>query len=277
MFEDISKVILFSDMAGTLLTSDKKINSGDLDAIRRFTKLGGRFTVATGRTIQTFEQYRNALELKYPVILYNGALIYDYETKETLYMNPLPENAKDVAMEILDSMPEAGGEVLRPDGTYVFRNNDYEQLHTDLCGINPEYAELKDIDSRDWLKVLFAMAPEEIPHMELLVHQNGYDSIDFVKSANIFYEMLTHGVSKGSALQEYRKLDGMDGFTFIAIGDFDNDIEMIESADLGVCPSNAEDSVKEKAGLVLSKSCDECAVAELIDFIIKKCIDFEKK
>lgn len=271
MFEDISKVILFSDMDGTLLTSKKKINDGDLEAIKRFTALGGKFTVATGRTIQTFEQYRDALELREPVILYNGALIYDYSSKETLYMNPLPENAKDVALEIYETMPEAGGEVLRPDGTYVFRNNDYEKLHTELCGIDPEYADLKDIDSREWLKVLFAMAPEEIPHMELLVHQNGYDSIDFVKSSNIFYEMLTKGVSKGSALQEYRKLEGYGDYTFVSIGDYDNDVEMIEYADFGACPSNAQDSVKSKAKLVLEKSCDECAVAELIDYIIAKC------
>lgn len=257
-------------MDGTLLTTDKKINSTDLEAIRKFTSLGGKFTVATGRTIQTFEQYRNALDLKEPVVLYNGALIYDYETKETLYMNALPDNAKDVAMELLAKMPEAGGEVLRKDGTFVFRNNEYEQRHTDLCGIIPNYSEIEKIDCEGWLKVLFAMAPEEMPHMELLVHQMGCNTIDFVKSTDIFYEMLTHGVSKGAALDEYRRLNGMSDYTFVAIGDYDNDIEMVEAADLGVCPSNAAESVKAKADLVLTKSCDEGAVAELIEYIINQ-------
>ena len=104
MFEDLSKVILFSDMDGTLLTSKKEITQKDLDAIKRFTSLGGKFTVATGRTVQTFEQYRDMLDINIPIILFNGALIYDYSTKETLYMNPLPENAKDIALEILANM-----------------------------------------------------------------------------------------------------------------------------------------------------------------------------
>lgn len=270
MFEDLSKVILFSDMDGTLLTRKKEITQKDLDAIKRFPSLGGKFTVATGRTVQTFEQYRDMLDINIPIILFNGALIYDYSTKETLYMNPLPENAKDIALEILANMPEAGGEVLKADGTYVFRNNDYEQLHTDICKIVPNYSELKDIDSAGWLKVLFAMAPEEIPHMELLVHQSGYDSVSFVKSSDIFYEMLTEGISKGSALSEYRRIKGYEDYTFVAIGDFDNDLEMVQEADLGVCPANAEDSVKQKADLVLEKTCDEGAVAELIDYIISK-------
>ena len=49
MFEDISKVILLSDMDGTLLNGKKQITDIDRAAIKRFTELGGKFTVATGR------------------------------------------------------------------------------------------------------------------------------------------------------------------------------------------------------------------------------------
>ena len=56
MFEDISRVVLLSDMDGTLLNSRKEITDADRSAIERFTALGGRFTVATGRTIQSFDQ-----------------------------------------------------------------------------------------------------------------------------------------------------------------------------------------------------------------------------
>ena len=59
------------------------------------------------------------------------------------------------------------------------------------------------------------------------------------------------GITKGSALEEYRKLKGFEGFTFVSIGDFDNDIEMIKNADFGVCPSNAQEDVKKSADLVL--------------------------
>ena len=271
MFEDINKVIILSDMDGTLLNSKKEITEQDLNSIRKFTSMGGKFTIATGRTVQTFEQYRNILEINIPIILFNGALIYNYETKQTLYMNELPKEARQITEEILDSLPEAGGEVLKQNGTYVFRNNDYEQLHTNICKIIPNYSELKDIDSKGWLKVLFAMAPEEIPHIELLVHQKGYDTVEFVKSSNIFYEMLTKGITKGSALEEYRKLEGFEGYTFVSIGDFDNDIEMIKNADFGACPSNAQEDVKKSADLVLSRSCDEGAVSELIEYITDRC------
>lgn len=271
MFEDISKVVLVTDMDGTLLNSRKEITDADRAAIGRFMALGGRFTVATGRTIQAFEQYGRMLELKMPLIMYNGAAIYDMSSKKILFTQPLPSEAGMITKEILDAMPEVGGEVLKADGTYVFRNNDYEALHTRLCGIEPEYTELSLIPEGGWLKVLFAMAPEDIPRIEIFVRQKGYSAVSFVKSSDIFYEMLPEGVTKGSALAEYRKLDGMEDCTFVAVGDFDNDIEMIAEADLGAAPANAEDTVKEAADLVLENSCETGAVAELVEYIINRC------
>lgn len=274
MFEDISKVVLVSDMDGTLLNSQKKITDTDRHAIEKFISLGGKFTIATGRTIQSFEQYRSLLELKMPLIMYNGAAIYDYITEKILYTHPLPSECKEITADILKAMPTVGGEILKADGTYVFRNNDYEALHTKLCAIVPRFMQLDEVSEGDWLKVLFAMAPEDIPQIEIFVKQRGYNSVSFVKSSDIFYEMLPVGITKGSALNIYRKLDGMQGYTFVAIGDFDNDIDMLVKADVGAAPANAESAVKEIADVVLKNSCDTGAVAELIEYIIEKCKSF---
>lgn len=272
MFEDITKVILLSDMDGTLLNSKKQINDVDKAAIDKFIALGGKFTVATGRTIQSFEQYRSIIDLRMPIIMYNGGAIYDYQAQKLLYSYPLPDSARKMTAEVLRLMPECGGEVLTADGTYVFNNTEYQQLHTRLCGIIPQYMDISEIPEGDWLKVLFSLAPEDIPNLELLVRQLGYEKeVDFVKSSEIFLEMLPKGISKGSALEEYRKLENMEGYTFVSIGDFDNDLEMIKSADVGACPANAEESVKKVADLVLEKTNDEGAAAELIEYIISKC------
>ena len=77
MFEDISKVVLVTDMDGTLLNSKKEVTPKDRKAIEYFMSLGGRFTVATGRTIQSFSHYYDLLDLRFPVIMFNGSVIYD--------------------------------------------------------------------------------------------------------------------------------------------------------------------------------------------------------
>lgn len=271
MFEDISKVVLISDMDGTLLNSQKKITDTDRNAIERFMKLGGKFTIATGRTIQSFEQYGGMLDLRMPLIMYNGAAIFDWGKKQLLYSSPLTAEARRYTSEILEAMPQIGGEVLRTDGTYVFRNNEYQQFHTKICGIIPNYCDVSEIPDGGWLKVLFSMSPEDIPEIKILTDMRRYSNVSFVKSSEIFYEMLPLGITKGTALDEYRKLDGMTDYTFAAAGDFDNDIDMLIKADLGAAPANAEDIVKQSADIVLKNSCDTGAIAEFIDYIIEKC------
>ena len=272
LFSDIKKVMLFSDMDGTLLDSKKQISSRDRAAIEKFTALGGKFTVATGRTIQTFAQYRSMIDLGMPIIMYNGGVIYDYETEKLLSFHPLPDECRGMTAEIMRYMPDCGGEVLKKEGTYVFSDTEYEKLHTRLCGIIPEYCKIDDIPEGEWLKVLFSLAPEDIPHLELLTAQLGFDKrVDFVRSSEIFLEMMPKNITKGSALEEYRRVMKMEDYTFVAVGDFNNDIEMIKAADLGACPANAEGSVKNAADLVLNASNDQGAVAELIDHIIARC------
>lgn len=268
---DIRNVIILSDMDGTLLNSKKQISDTDRETIERFTAMGGKFTVATGRTLQSFEQYRSMIDLPMPVVMYNGGGIYDYANEKMLYSRFLPCNAREIAAELLRLMPELGGEVLTSDGTYVFSNTDYMQYHTRICGITPEFADIDDIPDNGWFKVLFTIAPEEIPNLELLVRHLGYDKeMDFVKSSDIFLEMLPKGSSKGSALNEYRRLEGMEDMTFVAIGDFNNDIEMLKAADIGACPANAEEEVKKSSDIILEHTNDEGAVAELIEYIISR-------
>ncbi|MBE6860478.1 MAG: HAD family phosphatase [Ruminococcus sp.] len=271
MFEDISKVVLVTDMDGTLLNSKKEVTPKDRAAIERFMQLGGKFTVATGRTIQSFSAFYDLLDLRFPVIMFNGSIIYDKLSDSVLYSESLPESAREYTMQIMREMPDIGGEVLKTHETFVFSNNEYEKRHIEICKVIPVYSRLEDIKGDDWQKVLFAMAPEKIPELMELVSRKKYDGVCFVKSADIFFEMIKDGITKGSALKKYRELDEFKGYTFVAAGDYNNDIEMLIEADLGAAPANAQPEVKAAADIVLKNTCDEGAIAELIDIIIEKC------
>lgn len=271
MFEDISKVVLVTDMDGTLLNSKKEITPKDRAAIERFMELGGKFTVATGRTIQSFSAFYELLDLKFPVIMFNGSIIYDKASEKVLYSETLPDAAREYTMQIMSEMSDIGGEVLKTYETFVFCNNEYEKRHTEICKVTPVYSALEDIPRDDWQKVLFAMAPEKVTEMMKFVSTKNYEGVCFVKSADIFFEMIKEGITKGSALKKYRELDDFKGYTFVAAGDYNNDIEMLIEADLGAAPANAQPEVKAAADIVLKSTCDEGAIAELIDVIILKC------
>ena len=114
---DLSNIFLITDMDGTLLPENKILS--DKSAIKQFIKDGGKFTIATGRTLQSAEKYIKELEIELPVILYNGSLIYDTHTDDVMFTDQLPDCSKEIAAELFKFMENPGGEVLRLDNIYV--------------------------------------------------------------------------------------------------------------------------------------------------------------
>ena len=81
---DFSKVILMTDLDGTLLTDDKRILPQDLEAIERFRAGGGLFTMATGRGYSMAKHIADKLRLDCPAVVYNGAAVYDFRQEVPL-------------------------------------------------------------------------------------------------------------------------------------------------------------------------------------------------
>ncbi|MCR4644885.1 MAG: HAD-IIB family hydrolase [Oscillospiraceae bacterium] len=270
MFENPAKICIITDLDGTFLPKSKVPLPVDLEAVRRFEEAGGMFTIATGRTVQASRRYPEELGLKRPIITFNGAGIWDPIADKLLYVHPMPESAKEDVKKILAENPHVGSEVLGTNETWVVSDSETERDHIQLCGITPKFCPIDDVMGETWLKVLFAMHTGEMPDFVRYIDERSYEGVDFVRSEKRYYEILPAGVSKGSALQAYRELPGMEGFTFVAVGDYNNDIEMLKAADFAVCPQNATPDAKAVADLVLDRTCEEGAMAELIGRILDK-------
>ena len=102
------------------------------------------------------------------------------------------------------------------------------------------------------------------------VSSQGFSGVDFVRSAPYYYEMLPLDISKGTALAELKKACGMEDYTVVAVGDYNNDIEMLKTADVGICPSNATEAAKAAADIVLDVSCEDDAIASVVEYIFSE-------
>lgn len=73
-------VLFYSDYDDTLYNSAHTVSHENHAAIRYFQQNGGRFSVATGRAHRTFTPQieKERLVLTAPVVLSNGAALYDY-------------------------------------------------------------------------------------------------------------------------------------------------------------------------------------------------------
>lgn len=269
MFEDLSKVLLVTDMDGTFLGTDKIPPAGNLEAVRRFQQAGGKFTIATGRALQAATLYFDYFKCNFPMILFNGGMIYDPATGESLYDRFVPESTRGVVLDILNRFPDLGCELLVKSNIKIIQYNAMEEYHTRICKSHPDIVSIDEV-YEPWYKVLFADEPENVDAVEDYARSLKFSDADFVRSDKFFFEILPHGNSKGTAVKKLRELFGLEDYTIVCAGDYDNDIEMIKYADVGVCPKNAADAAKAAADIVLDKTNDENAIAAIVNIIFEK-------
>ncbi|MEK8129835.1 Cof-type HAD-IIB family hydrolase [Paenibacillus filicis] len=260
---------LVTDMDGTLLDKQKEISPDNLAAIHRFVSEGGRFTVATGRIVEPAGYFARQLPVNLPAILYNGAMIYDYEREEPLHQTLLPRAAEQALQRVLEAFPEIGAEIYVQGEPYPYtiRDNAMTARHRGIENFPLQAVdEVKSIPA-DWLKILFAWEPVLLDQAsDEMVRLSSGTGVEWVRSDGRYFEMLPQGATKGDALEQLLALTGLELDKCVAMGDHLNDLEMIRRAGMGVAVGNAHPLLLEAADHVC-KSHTEHAVADVIGWL----------
>ena len=267
---DFSDIVFITDLDGTLLPDNKIPLQKDLEAIERFKKYGGTFTIATGRVIQAADQFFDILRPNAPVILNNGSLIYDINKKEALYNCTLDKAAKEYTLALMERFPEMGVEVNFPDKICVVRLTEWEQQHLNVTHLPYVETTIDEIPEDGWCKVLYAVSHEMIHELEEFAASEGWDKASFVVSGKSYFECLPKNTAKGYALKELIKIAGWENCKVAAAGDYNNDLELLENADIPIAPQNAQDIVKNAAEFVTYADCNSGFISEAIEYIEKR-------
>ena len=266
--KNIKDILVVSDLDNTLLTAEKGIPAYNLEMIKKFQQMGGNFTVATGRSIESVARYLDQLELSTPAITYNGGVIYDYKNKIFLLKNTLPESAKQALEIIRKEFPDVGCEVMCDNNRlYMIRENAYTFKHVDDEKLSYVCTDLSSIKN-NWIKILFADRNSRLLELQEFCRTLPFDDLEFVMSNTIYFEMLPKGTTKGTALTKLCDMLSIDIADTIAVGDYYNDIELLKTAGLSVCVDNAPQEIKDLCHAVVPK-CTDGGVGHLLAQIIK--------
>jgi Cof subfamily protein (haloacid dehalogenase superfamily) len=259
--------LLVTDVDGTLLTPDRRILPSVREAVRAARCCGVRVCLATGRTWSSVHPYAEALDIDPPIILFNGGVVHDFRKGRTLLRQTLdPEHARTV-LELLRAFPEVQPHLYVDDRIYVGRMNDLTRTYARKDGVHVEaVGDLMKVLPPDPMKILIVGEPEELARVEATIRRYCPD-IHAVFSEATYLEILPAGVSKGSALRVLAQAVGVELQETIAVGDNPNDLEMIQTAGLGVAVANAHPDVKAVAQYVTVRPGGE-AIAEVIQRFI---------
>ena len=270
MIRSLQDILVISDMDNTLLTPEEGVPQANRDMIRLFCMLGGRFTVATGRTAASAGRYLTSLTLSAPAILYGGGAIYDFEKQSYLQKTVLPITAaRQAVLDVMAKFPGAGVEVMTEDGGIcVVRANEYTYRHTVHERLAYRMAPLDALND-GWNKVLFACSAETMRNIDAFLGEGSYPGVYFIATNRNYFEIMPEGVTKGSALHFLCEHLGIPRENTIAIGDYYNDIELMQAAGHAVAMGNAPPEVQRAANAVTGR-CMDGGVAQVLYALTRK-------
>ncbi len=235
-------ILICSDLDGTLCSSKGEISKENIDAKNYFIKNGGKFSLSTGRSPQ---YVKNLLYCNAPIIALNGAMIYDIQNEEMLYHNPME-------FEKISSIKD-----------FVTEN---EMYFSDVWFHSRDTVKSYDeIEDRILYKVVFNCKTTEYAKILRGNLERKYLS-DFcvVNSWDTGVEILDKKSTKGECIKRMREFADTPIDKIICVGDYENDISMLECADISYAVANAIPEVKTVASKV-TVSNDEHALAAIIN------------
>ncbi len=258
-------ILLVSDLDETLLTKDKRISDGNRVAIQRFTAEGGIFTYITGRIPVGMQAVLEQMTPDVPVGCINGGGIYDPKTKTYVWSAKLDPDAEKLVNFLCTEYPDVGIELCGLYEAWFFRMNPLTEEHRQIERIPYVSATYQEVADK-LTKVVLIIEADRLESMaDALQKHPVAEKFEFVQSTSQYYEILPKGVSKGTALLRMADLFGVDRRKTVAVGDNNNDLSMLQAAGFGVAVANATPYAKNAADLVLDRTNDQDAVAELIE------------
>lgn len=260
-------ILLVSDMDRTLITEKFAVPQRNIEAINRFIAKGGHFSLATGRVASSAEKYLSRVTLNAPSILSNGASIYEFDTHKTLWSTSLPLSARGLLGQVIERFPDVGAELYIDEQIYIVNSNEWTQRHIVNEGFKYVKTELQGAPD-GWQKILFADKNARLREVDEFIRSIGHEGCELVFSNEMYYEVLAKGITKGTALHRLAGMLGIPVKNTVGIGDYYNDLTLVEMAGFGATVAGAPKELADAAGFVTGP-CENGAVADLIEYLEK--------
>jgi Cof subfamily protein (haloacid dehalogenase superfamily) len=227
--------LLVMDIDGTLVAEDKVVPPRVIEAIKAAQARGVRVCLATGRMWAAAQRYVETIAADPPVILYNGALLYDFTTGRPVSVHPLPLAEARRVLPVIRRFPQTSPLVFVRGQVFAERRTPFVDLYARrdalVIEITPDFAELL---TEAPMKFLVVGDPPDLVHLSRALADLPGAPINQVFSQRDYLEILPPGIDKGVALVELASTVNIPLQRIVAVGDALNDLAMVKAAGWGV-------------------------------------------
>ena len=231
------------DIDGTILDANHQIPDELTNLFTQLQSAGVIVTLASARPTLSILEVGNQLNLQAPLIALNGSLM----------VNSVLETFPDILVNSYNGAKWYANQ----HNENILREENFVKFKAQIGANFPELSNMV---------VLIAQ------HTKLLAVQqhilNYEPDLSAVFSHPEYLHVAVHGVCKGSGVAQFAHMHRLELSDFIAFGDGENDISMLQQVGHGVAMGNASARVKQAVTRVTSSN-QELGVVRYLENLLK--------
>lgn len=260
------------DLDGTLLNSQKRISDENIKFINTLMSLGYEVVIATGRRYFSAKELTRDISGDMTILANNGNLLRKSFGDKIILSKYLNREDYHIILEEgkmrklspivhVDYYDEGYDMVIEGN----FRDEKYFGYFSD------DEKRVKGLIGNDFYlqdRVLAMVYPGRLDklkefHQHLSdLHPNRFNShvLEHIQIAEAMFEVMNPLGSKWKSLVEYSKSIGVEQQEIIAVGDDNNDVEMLLNAGLGIAMKNGSLLAKNAADIITERDNNQSGV-----------------
>ena len=256
------------DIDGTLMHWGGGISPAVVEAVEKVRLCRNHVILATGRNIIATLPVAQTLGIRRGwAVCSNGAV--------TIRLNPATPGGYDIVEKVTFN-PRAALELIReemPDAFFAVEDLGVgfrvsrEFPMGELAGRQRVVDSFEELYEEECTRVVIRAPGADVSHFDTLVHRIGLSDVTYAVGYSAWLDLTPPGVSKASALEMLRRQLGVYPDHTLAVGDGNNDIEMLTWAGRSAAMGNALERVREVADRVLPSVEDDGVLDVLLPMI----------
>lgn len=263
---------------GALLRSNSKLSKSTRQSMEYLTKKGVDIALVTSRPYLSAQKIAKSLKLDGCLIAHDGAYISEVKKQKLLSR----EVAESTVMQTIEVMERFQCRIHLMYETHAVtskekqRNNliakmtlgASDQLYYPLTYVDSLYDYVMEEGKGPLtLQIQFETSIQRKQALDTL--EDKLDQIRIKRVGKDRLSLVSADVSKAKALQWLCQRKGIQNEELITIGAFEEDLEMMQMAGLGVAMGNAPKPLKDKADWI-TRSVDEDGLSYMIHEVFRK-------
>ena len=260
--------LIATDLDDTLLDASAALTDRTMAALKAAMAAGCGVALSSGRMMEATLPFALKIGVNAPMLLYNGAMIYDHNTNETIYA---PRIAFETALGIVKLAERLGFYIQLYPGKGYYCSEILDctrayarQIDVPATPVHMPMAQWLEQNPSDMQKMLIIDTPEGADRIQTTLNEAFPHGACYLKSKAHYLEIAPEGVNKGHSLGILARHLGLVPDEVMAFGDGQNDAPMLEYAGHGYAMANACPQALAATPLVAPPNTED-GVAQVIE------------